>query len=432
MHFLGGLAPYCASDRRMTISDEKQEELIQKLVDLRDNQNMALPEKITAAFDDRKKFVQIIDEYLCQPNNLVKDDYFDAIKTIIETCPEFLQPTRRRSMLPIHEATRVIMVRGPNSGLKFMLLFANVALRHDIEGKESRGYLLTRSRLHYIALQMVCKISVYEALKENDPPLFFTSDILEHKLVHSQALRFSIDILEYFFNLEPSCIQQTNDDNELPIHCIMYGGVDVRPAKCIETIEYLLQKGVLFSALKENIGGLFTEMPDRRDMIGPPGPHRYTGHLLLKVMIVELGKKQVWDCIERALSKSQNIDQLPILHQTIIHTPQYCSEVMNRFPRSVHVRDANNRLPIHVALERGMKFSLELTHLIALSQEHLREVDPVTKWPSYVLAGMGASCDLRTVYSLLHRYPEQSETCRDETGNKYILVESCKKMKIMH
>ena len=217
IHF-PGLSPYYASNRRMTISDEKQEELIQKIIDFRDNQNMALPEKITEALDNRKKFVHNIDDYMCHPNNFLKDDYFDLIKTMIETCPEFLQPTVFRSMLPIHHATMVIMARGPNSGLKFMLLFANVALRHDIEGKESRGYLLTRSRLHYIALQMVCKISVYEALKENDPPLFFTSDILEHKLVHSQALRFSIDILEYFFNLEPSCIQQTNDDNELPIH----------------------------------------------------------------------------------------------------------------------------------------------------------------------------------------------------------------------
>ena len=415
-----GLSPFYASDRRMTISDEKQEELTQKLIELRDNQNVALPEEIRAALNDERRFVEGIDDYLTRPYNFVKFDHFDIVKTIVETCPEFLQPTWSRSMPPINSATMAIPSSDlNNAGLKFVLLFANVSLRFDNEGKESRGYLLTRNNFHSNSLQMVKDSSTYNALKENDPPLFFTSDILKYKLVHNQALYLELDVIKYLVDLEPSCVQQTNDDNELPIHCTMYGGADKRHKECIQTVEYLLQKGVSFTALKENIGGLFTEMPDRREVLGP-GPGLYRGYLLLELLIKKLGEKKVWDCIERALSKCQNIDQLPILHQTITHTPEYCSEVMSRFPTSVHVRDANNRLPIHVALERGMKFSLELTHLIACSQEHLREVDPVTRWPSYVLAGMGTSCDLRTIYSLLHKYPEQSEMCCNKSEKKGI------------
>ena len=76
------------------------------------------------------------------------------------------------------------------------------------------------------------------------------------------------------------------------------------------------------------------------------------------------------------------------------------------------MRDINNRLPIHVALEMGMKTSLELSHLMKVSQECLKEVDPVTKLPAFALAGMmnPNSCDMRTIYRLLREYPEQVES----------------------
>lgn len=77
--------------------------------------------------------------------------------------------------------------------------------------------------------------------------------------------------------------------------------------------------------------------------------------------------REAWDCIEKALSKQKGLNDLPfILHQTIQHAPEYVTEVMNRFPESIHVhRDRHNRLPIHIALERGMKWSIELTYLLA-------------------------------------------------------------------
>ena len=81
------------------------------------------------------------------------------------------------------------------------------------------------------------------------------------------------------------------------------------------------------------------------------------------------------------MSKQTKSDNLPcILHQTIKYTPQYYSEVIKWFPTSVLICDKKymNRLPIHVALERGMKWSLELQYLILASQEYLKEVDPVT------------------------------------------------------
>lgn len=79
-----------------------------------------------------------------------------------------------------------------------------------------------------------------------------------------------------------------------------------------------------------------------------------------------------------------------------------------------------NRLPIHVALDTGMKWSLELQYLITTSQEYLKDDDPVTKWPPFVLAGMGTSCDLRIIYDLLHNHPEHVERSEDSSCYKYI------------
>ena len=156
--------------------------------------------------------------------------------------------------------------------------------------------------------------------------------------------------------------------------------------------------------------------------------------LIIERWVHRWGRQDVWNCIESALSTSKKLDSLPILHKVIEHTPKHCSEVINRFPNSVHVRDPNNynRLPIHVALTTGMKFSIELTCIINSSQEHLNEVDPVTKWPPFVLAAMGTSCDLITIYRMLQSHPDHVEMWCDGivTNKEYITVDTCKRRKM--
>ena len=79
-----------------------------------------------------------------------------------------------------------------------------------------------------------------------------------------------------------------------------------------------------------------------------------------------------------------------------------------------------------------MKFSIELSCIISSSQEHLKEVDPVTKWPPFVLAAMGRSCDLITIYRMLCNHPEHVEMwCNGIVTNKdYVSVETCKRRKM--
>lgn len=139
--------------------------------------------------------------------------------------------------------------------------------------------------------------------------------------------------------------------------------------------------------------------------------------------------EKAWDCIKRALSTNNGFDRLPVLPQIILHTHFLCSQSITRFPSIVHTRDINNgnSLPIHVALEEGMKYSHNFEDLITASQEYLKEVDPMTNWTPFVLATMGKTCHLGVLFRLLREYPEQAEAWDWSAGSKKM---NCKRRKV--
>jgi hypothetical protein len=90
---------------------------------------------------------------------------------------------------------------------------------------------------------------------------------------------------------------------------------------------------------------------------------------------------------------------------------------MTRFPDSVLVRDDGNRLPIHVALESGMSWSPDLVSIINANRPHLKDNDPVTGWPPFVLAAMEPSCGLMTTFYLLKKHPEHGQKMYNNNDN---------------
>ena len=89
----------------------------------------------------------------------------------------------------------------------------------------------------------------------------------------------------------------------------------------------------------------------------------------------------------------------------IQHAPEQILNAMTRFPHAVFLRDENNRLPIHIALESGMQWSAGLVSLMNATISNLKEKDPVTGLYPFALAAMEPSCDLRTIIHLLKLYP---------------------------
>ncbi len=149
-------------------------------------------------------------------------------------------------------------------------------------------------------------------------------------------------------------------------------------------------KYLLYDASNNTIGGLFFKNVDG---------------LLLDLIVAKYGPEDTWCCIKRALSSFPNI---PILHEIIRHSPQNFQHTITQFPNSVLLRDSQNRLPIHIALECGMNWGPELVSMMHFNREHLKEVDPVTKWPPFVLAALDESspCDLSTILFLLREHPQ--------------------------
>ena len=265
---------------------------------------------------------------------------------------------------------------------------------------------------------------IFEMLRQMSPPLFCSEDVSKHCLLHNAARRGSLDTIKYFCDLDPSCLSylyQKDRYKTIPLCIALIAPFDISTKQHQDLLQYLLQEAVSYDPSNETIGCLFTTV------------NILENDFLVNCIVKHFGMERTWDLIERALLKQSKLNNLPcILHQIIRYTPQHCSEVIKRFPNSLHVRDKNNmnRLPIHVALETGMKWSLELKYLIFTSHKYLKEVDPVTKLPPFIFARIDTSCDLRIIYNLLHKYPEHVERVDFVSGDKCIAVGNHKRRKI--
>lgn len=142
------------------------------------------------------------------------------------------------------------------------------------------------------------------------------------------------------------------------------------------------------------IGGLFSASSDGKGKIG------------LQKMIAKFGQEMTWDMIEKEVSPYKNI---PILHRVIESAPDEIDQVMSRFPHSLFSRDENNRLPIHVALDHGLKWSAELVAIMNASILFLNDKDPVTGFYPFMLAAKQPTNDLRTINYLLRTHPSKVE-----------------------
>ena len=85
--------------------------------------------------------------------------------------------------------------------------------------------------------------------------------------------------------------------------------------------------------------------------------------------------------------------------------PEQFNQTIHRFPHSLFLRDENNRLPIYIALERGLKWSIGLVAIMSANMSYLNQKDPVTGYYPFALAAEEPRCDLRTIYYLLRMHP---------------------------
>jgi hypothetical protein len=403
-----------------TLSIDKVAKLLQKLVDLKEHPRNELPDKIESSvkkiLDAQKKFVEEIDEYMHGIDH--DEDDLETVKTVGETCPEFLATMDKDGDLPIH-----CSVSNRSLCSTYVPLLANIGCKNGIGGKEGRGGLLVKNKVdqgyHVLKILTFCpSTGVFNALRDTSPPLFCTEDVSKYHLLHQAVINKNIEMVKYMVDLYPGSILHPDEEGNIPIYYSCTETKDKKKGKKDKAIvEFLLERSISsFESASSTVGALLVETNKDDQFKGKK--------LILDCLIERFGEEKAWDSIERALSR---FDGLPILHRVIEYAPKYCFSVMERFPDSVFVRDERNRSPLHIALDKGMNWSPKLVSIINSNHLQLKEVDPVTKWPPFALAAMENSCDLRTIYHLLHKHPEHVELSDDDVSYKYLPVQKTKK-----
>lgn len=337
------------------------------------------------------------------------DNEYEALEILVNLCPEFLNTRYTNDKLPIFHFT---------SSSRMLILLATVGMKHGVGAINERGGLLTsrvrskQNALHGVILREKAAPQIFRDLMTCEPPLFLKEDILRYHLVHTAASVGGdyIETLKFLLQLEPAAVYQEDVKYSwLPIHragmmcsrlhdVYKYRGdlISAKKRWLNLNVATLLRSAFEYDSKHPTVGGLFAE--------GNLAGTRNEKILAIEELIETYGARAIWSLVEKTLSSFDN--NLPILHYTIEYAPQYCNDIIRAFPDSVIIRDAKNRLPVHVALENGMKWSTALPSIINANRYQLVENDPATTLPPFALAVWGKSCDLKTIYYLLRKHPD--------------------------
>ena len=99
--------------------------------------------------------------------------------------------------------------------------------------------------------------------------------------------------------------------------------------------------------------------------------------------------------------------QVPILHHVSKYVPQLLNEFSIRYTSAIYMRDSEGRNLNQAMLASGktMFKSNGLYFLQTLTDDHVREIDPVTDLYPFMVAASGNTSDLSAVYVLSRRNP---------------------------
>ena len=110
--------------------------------------------------------------------------------------------------------------------------------------------------------------------------------------------------------------------------------------------------------------------------------------------------------------------QLPILHHVAKHAPQLLNDFSIRYRSAMYMRDKDGRNLNQAMLASGKTFyeNNGLYFLSTLTDDHVREIDPVTDLYPFMVAASGNTSDLSAVYVLLRRNPSLVRGGNPENG----------------
>ncbi len=310
--------------------------------------------------------------------------------------------------LPIHTA-----VLENSTDAIFVPTLANIGWEYKIGGEGAKGGLIVdrvksdgkiedgSSCLSLLAFGH--RVEVLKAIRNISPDLLTLSDVNSCKLLYHAIYYLGFETVEWLLKTFPSSLFHKTI---APYH---YGteGIQILPiAACTspEMFKLVFKSAIKYDPDHESFGGLFSPAYRKSQQIHPNLAVQYRN------------KHLAFQLIGHIMSQYQ---QIPVLHKMIEAAPEYATKIMTNCPHSCFIRDKqSSRLPFHVALATGMKWSDTLVAILHANMPHLKDMDPVTSLYPCGLAAMEPSCDLNTIYYLLRMHPGHVEHCRRREKRK--------------
>ena len=264
-------------------------------------------------------------------------------------------------------------------------------------------------------LQVLVKrgsLQVLKFLSEAEPPLLCKEDVSACNLLHFAAGYGHVDVLKFLMSLDPEAAYKRNQNGALPIHLTCTSRMDFRVMHKVREIllEDYTHRNHLDNQHSTMTNATTEELNHDEDAINILEwffPH----------VQVHSSKDVIANYVEDVakIMNSHNVS-IPLLCAAIRvgapHSHLKC--IIDLVHNSATVREQSNkshRLPIHLAVERGMKWHQGLKDIIDAYPSAVYEADPKTGLYPFALAAATSAagevmhCNLDSIYELMQQNP---------------------------
>ena len=276
-----------------------------------------------------------------------------------------------------------------------------------------RGGLRTSSHKYGSApLQVLVKrgsLRVLKFLSEANPPLLCKEDVSSFNLLHFAAGHGHVDVVRFLMQLDPDSIYSRDQDGALPIH------VTCNFQKDCSDSYYLIRELLLDEYIQKNhLEKCYYNNNNNssNNNINDEVDHDEHAITILEWFFPRVHASK--DAIDKYVKDIANI-----MNHHSVSIPLLCAAVRVGAPyphlkciidlvhNAASVRDHDHRLPIHLAVERGMLWSKGLRDIVRTNPEGVNERDCKTFLFPFALAASGEkSCELDSIYMLMQHHPE--------------------------
>jgi len=338
----------------------------------------------------------------------------EEVEKLVDIFPSSLSYRDGKGRLPVQCA-----VYNEKSSASFIPLLAEKGQKLNVGGKDMRGGLLcelpdvnvimSRNVIQCLAYlrpatngdysdEFRCKsydqkmLEVLQSLHSSPNHLLAKEDISKMELLEKHANHEGCNQrFAFLADLDPKGLESVNVYGTC-LHNI------VKHRDSIDTFEMVLKAIIKHYPGSNGVGSLFQKHYSHGD------------ETACEAAIKKYGKMKCIACIKRCIHSGNG--QHSILHSVVKHIPQYEECFTGYYSEERDQRNQRGRLLSHAKIAMGNKKEfLEdpafFTRMI--TEEELKEVDPVTGLYPFLLAAVNGNCDLTGINKLTRRNVDWSD-----------------------